>query len=259
MNFYEELLDKKKEYETVPTMSAPGLLNAVVKDIWDEKHKGMIKVEYIMGEKNKKTTDWVRVMTPYGGKGFGNYWLPEIGSEVLVGFIHGNLNLPVVLGCLYNGTDQPPENTMNEKNTVKTITTKGGSQITFSDEQGKETITIETPKKHQLIVDDEKETISINDKEKKNSVVLDCKGGKVTVTAKTSVSLKVGSKEVLTADSNSLKIAAGTVQVDASQSLKLKGQSTELSGTSVKVKATGELGLQASGIAQLKGSMVKIN
>lgn len=259
MNFYDELLDTKKENNTVPATTSPGLLNAVVKDIWDEKHKGMIKVEYIMGEKNKKTTDWVRVMTPYGGKGFGEYWLPEIGSEVLVGFIHGNLNLPVVLGCLYNGTDQPPANSMNEKNTVKTITTKGGSSITFSDEQGKEKITIETPKSHQIVIDDEKETISVNDKEKKNSLVLDCKGGKVTVTAKASVSLKVGSKEVFTADSNSVKLASGTIQLDATQSLKLKGQSTELSGTSVKVKATGELGLQASGIAQLKGSMVKIN
>lgn len=79
------------------------------------------------------------------------------------------------------------------------------------------------------------------------------------MTAKTTVKLQVGDKEVLKADSNSVKLTAGTVQLDASQSLKLKGQTAEMSGTSVKVKANGELGLQASGVAQVKGSMVKIN
>ena len=77
MNFYDELLSDKKEEKTYPEITAPGLLNAIVKDIWDKDHMGMIKVEYLMGEKDKKTSDWVRVMTGYGGNGFGNYWLPD--------------------------------------------------------------------------------------------------------------------------------------------------------------------------------------
>ena len=85
----------------------------------------MIKVEYMMGEKDKKTSDWVRVMSGYCGNGFGNYWLPEIGTEVLVGFIHGNMNMPVVLGCLWNGKDKLPEGTADEKNETKTVMTKG--------------------------------------------------------------------------------------------------------------------------------------
>lgn len=258
-NFYEELLEKTDDNDTLPPVTAPGLLNGVVKENYDEKHKGMVKVEYIMGEKNKKTSDWVRVMTPYGGKGYGNYWLPEINTEVIVGFVHGNLNIPVVLGCLWNNVDQHPEKTVNEKNTVKTIMTKAGNKVTFSEEKGKETITIETPKSHKVILDDEKEAITLQDKEKHNSVVLDCKGGNVTVTAKKTLSFKVGSKEVWKADSNSVKITSGTIQLDASQSLKMKGQTVDASGTSVKVKANGELGLQASGMTQVKGSMVKIN
>ena len=259
MNFYDELLAPKREIDTFPPVTAPGLLNAIVKDIWDEKHKGMIKVEYIMGEKNKKTSDWVRVMTPYGGNEYGNYWLPEIGTEVIVGFVNGNLNMPIVLGCLWNEKDQFPKGAPGEKNEQKTIMTKAGSSITFSDTEGKEKIAIKTPKELEITIDDEAEAISFQDKEKNNSVLMDCKGGNVTVTAKTAISLKVGSKEILKADANTVKIAAGTVEVDATQSLKLKGQTTEASGTQVKVKANGELGLEASGIAQLKGSMVKIN
>ena len=62
MNFYDELLADKAEDKTFPEVTAPGLLNAIVKDIWDEEHQGMIKVEYLMGEKDKKTSDWVRVL-----------------------------------------------------------------------------------------------------------------------------------------------------------------------------------------------------
>ena len=93
MNFYDELLTDKPEDKTYPEITAPGLLNAIVKEIWDKEHVGMIKVEYMMGEKDKKTSDWVRVMSGYCGNGFGNYWLPEIGTEVLVGFIHGNMQM----------------------------------------------------------------------------------------------------------------------------------------------------------------------
>lgn len=259
MNFYDELLEAKKENDTLPPVTAPGLLNAVVKDIWDEEHKGMIKVEYLLGEKDHKTSDWVRVMSFYGGKDFGNYWLPEIGTEVVVGFVQGNLNMPIVLGCLWNSTDTYPPETVNEKNEVKTIMTKAGNKITFSDTENKAKITIETPKKLALTIDDESEMISMEDSEKENCVTLDCKNGDVTVTAKSSIKLKVGSKEVLSADSDTVKIAAQTVQLDGSQKLKLKGQTTDVSGTTLNVKSSGKLGLEASGAAQLKGSVVKIN
>ena len=259
MNFYDELLSEQKDDKTYPEITAPGLLNAIVKEIWDEEHVGMIKVEYLMGEKDKKTSDWVRVMTNYGGNGFGNYWLPEIGTVVLVGFIHGNMNMPVVLGCLWNGTDKLPEGTATEKNETKTLITKGGHKILFSEVEKKEKITVTTPKELQIVLDDENEAILVQDKQKENSIQIDCKNGAMKLTAKKEISLSIGAKEVMSASSDTVKLTCGTVQLDAQQTLKLAGQTTSVEGTSVKLKANGELGLQASGMAQLKGSMVKIN
>jgi uncharacterized protein involved in type VI secretion and phage assembly len=259
LNFYDELLADKAEDKTFPEVTAPGLLNAIVKDIWDEEHQGMIKVEYLMGEKDKKTSDWVRVLTNYAGNGFGNYWLPEIGTEVLVGFIHGNMNMPVVLGCFWNGTDKIPEGVANEKNETKTVMTKGGHKITFTETEGKEKITVNTPKGLEMLLDDENEVISVQDEKKENSLAMDCKNGTVTVKAKKELSFMAGNKEVIKADSDTVKIACGAIQLEAQQTLKLKGQTASIQGTSVKMKADGEMGLQASGIAQLKGSMVKIN
>lgn len=259
MNFYDELLSDKKEEKTYPEITAPGLLNAIVKDIWDKDHMGMIKVEYLMGEKDKKTSDWVRVMTGYGGNGFGNYWLPEIGTEVLVGFINGNMNMPVVLGCLWNGTDKLPEGAASEKNETKTVMTKGGHKITFTETENKGKITVNTPKGLEILLDDEQETIQIQDKGKENSILLDSKNGAIALKAKQEITLTVGTKEALKADANGVKVTGSTIQLEAQQSLKTKGQSTSVEGTSIKVKADGELGLQASGMTQLKGSMVKIN
>ncbi|MCI9174202.1 MAG: hypothetical protein HFH49_04530 [Lachnospiraceae bacterium] len=259
MNFYDELLSEKKDDKTYPEITAPGLLNAIVKDIWDEQHKGMIKVEYLMGEKDKKTSDWVRVMTNYGGDGFGNYWLPEIGTEVLVGFIHGSMNMPVVLGCLWNGKDQLPEGAAGEKNETKTVITKGGHKITFTETKDKEKITVNTPKGLEILLDDENEAVFVQDPKKENSIHLDCKNGAMKLTAKQEMSLTIGTKEVMKADADTIKLTSGTIQLDAQQTLKLSGQTTSVEGTSIKVKADGELGLQASGATQIKGSMVKIN
>ncbi len=259
MNFYDELLETKKKNDTLSTVTAPGLLNAIVKDIWNEKHPGMVKIEYLLGEKDYKTSDWVRVMTPYAGTEYGNYWLPEIGTEVVVGFIQGNLNMPIILGCLWNQIDSHPKEAVNQENDIKTIMTKAGNKITFCDKKEKEKITIETPKNMNITIDDENELIVLQDKEKKNGVVVDGKEGNITVTAKTAIKLQIGNKEVLTADSNTVKITSGTVQLEGIQNLKLKGQTTDISGTNVKVKANGEMGLQSSGVAQIKGSIVKIN
>jgi len=259
VNFYDELLSDKPEDKTYPEITAPGLQSAIVKEIWDKEHPGMVKVEYVMGEKDKKTSDWVRVMSGYCGGGFGSYFLPEIGTEVLVGFIHGNMNMPVVLGCLWNAQNKLPEGVAEEKNETKTVITKGGHKITFTETKDKGKITVNTPKGLEILLDDENEAILVQDKGKENSLSMDCKNGSVTLKAKKEISLTIGTKEVMKADANTVKVACGTVQLDAQQNLKLGGQSTSLTGTSVKVKADGELGLQASGMTQLKGSMVKIN
>ena len=111
---------------------------------------------------------------------FLHYWLPEIGTEVLVGFIHGNMNMPVVLGCLWNGKDQLPEGAATEKNETKTVMTKGGNKVTFTETEGKQKITVETPKGLTVLMDDENEAIFVQDKEKENSIHLDCKNGAMT-------------------------------------------------------------------------------
>ena len=62
MGMFDDLLDSGKTYNR--TEQIPGIVTGIVKENWDEKHKGQLKVEYNLGEEGKNLTGWVPVMTP---------------------------------------------------------------------------------------------------------------------------------------------------------------------------------------------------
>lgn len=231
----------------------------IVKENWDDKHQGMVKVEYSLGEAGKNISGWMPVMSLYAGKEFGVYMLPEVGCEVVIAFQLGDRNCPIVIGTLWNKTNTIPAKTANKDNTVKLVRTKAGSLIRFTEEKGKEKIEIQTPGELKVVLDDEKKTASLTDKGGKNQILLDAKGGQITVSADKKLSFKAGGKEILVMDSNKASLKAGTVKLEAQQSLGVKGQSCKYEGASVEMKASGTLKLESSGITQVKGSMLKLN
>lgn len=126
----------------------PGLVNARVVDNNDPGGAGRIKVQFIWQEEN--VTNWARMMTPHAGADRGFMFLPEVGDEVVVGFGDGDVEKPVILGCLWNGVDKPPREDFwggdVGPNDVKRIVTKSGHRIHIVDKQGKESIVLATPK-----------------------------------------------------------------------------------------------------------------
>lgn len=261
MDLFKEILDTKA------SSSAPefrrqmaDLATAIVKENWDKEHPGCVKVEYILGMKGAKTSDWIRVLHGYAGKGFGSYALPEIGSEVLVGFIMGDMENAIVLGCLHNSESPLPEKTANEANTIKEIRTKGGYELVLSEEKGKEKLSVKTPGEQLLTIDDENQKIEISDKQGKDTIVIDGKENCISVSAEKK--LELASKEtkiLLDGASGKIELSASKLCVNGKQTTEIQGQSLKLEGTSVEMKAKGTLKVEASGIAQLKGAMVKIN
>ncbi len=236
-----------------------GIVTGIVKENWDDKHQGMVKVEYSLGEEGKNVSGWMPVMSLYAGKEFGVYILPEVGAEVVVAFQLGDRNCPVMLGTLWNKTNTIPKETANKDNSIKLIQTPSGCMVRFSEEKGKEKIEIQTPGELKVVLDDEKQTVELADKDGKNKILLDSKGGEVSVIADKKLSLKAGGKEILVMDSNQAAFKTGTVKIEAQQSLNIKGQSSKIEGASVEVKANGTLKMEASGITQVKGSMLKLN
>ena len=102
---------------------------------------------------DEMVSEWCRVAQPYAGNGYGVFLVPEVGDEVLVAFIHGDMRLPIVLGGLYNGQDKPPTSRQDDTD-QKLIRTKAGHELLFDDSDGTERVTLETAGGHALDLDD---------------------------------------------------------------------------------------------------------
>lgn len=244
-----------------PMDKVNSITTGIVKENWDKDHPGMIKVELFLGEQGKNVTGWVPIATPYGGKAHGLYMLPEVGSEVVVGFNMGDRNCPIVIGCLWNHVNTLPPDTANKKNSIKRFKTKGGCEVVFEEEEKKEKIKISTPGELSIQLDDEKKAITVIDKDGKNGITIDCGKGAVTVLADKKMEFSVGGEIMMSLDggSKTTTLKSNNIKLQAKQGLELKGQSLKAEGSMTELKGKSTLKIESSAIAEIKGAMVKIN
>ncbi|HCB12829.1 MAG TPA: type VI secretion system tip protein VgrG [Gammaproteobacteria bacterium] len=94
---------------------------------------------------DENSSCWIRVAQSWAGKKWGAIYLPRIGQEVIVDFLEGNPNLPIITGRVYNGANLPPYTLPDKKtmSTLKSLSSKGGdgfNEFRFEDDKGKEQI-----------------------------------------------------------------------------------------------------------------------
>lgn len=237
------------------------ITTGLVKDNWDDGHPGMVKVEYFLGTQGKNVTGWLPVAAPYAYEDCGMYLLPEIGSEVVIAFNMGDRNCPVVIGCLWNQKNKLMKDTAVEGNKIKRFKTKGGCEVVFEEEKGKEAIEVHTPASLKLRIEDENQTITIEDKDKKNGILIDVKNGNIKLFADKKMTLEVGGKEMLALDgsNNSITAKADEIKEETAKAHTIKGQNVKVEGTQIDINGKSQLSVQSSGMAQFKGATVKIN
>jgi phage baseplate assembly protein V len=117
-----------------------GVAEALVHDNDDPLQEGRVQLT-LPWFSASMVTEWCRVAQPYAGDGYGAYFVPEVGDEVLVAFVHGDMRMPVVLGGLYNGKDKPPEARGGGED-PKYIRTRAGHRISFEDAEGRQKIEV---------------------------------------------------------------------------------------------------------------------
>lgn len=231
-----------------------------VKENWNDKNPGMVKVEYFLGTTGKNVSAWVPVAVPYAGNSYGNYFLPEVGSTVVLGFNMGDRNMPIVLGCLWNDVNKLPTNTAAKDNPKKLVKTKGGNEVLLSDEKKKESIDVHTPGELRVKLADEKQTITVQDKNSKNLLEIKAKDGHVRIAAASKITLECGGTAVtIDGKAKKLTLSMNQIEIKGSQTVKINGQSTNISGSMIDVKGSASLKMDGGGMAQLKAGMVKIN
>jgi phage baseplate assembly protein gpV len=124
-------------------------------EIYTDKY-GRVKVQFHWdryGSSDENSSAWLRVASLWAGDQWGIFFLPRIGQEVMVDFVQGDPDQPVITGSLYNANNMPPENLPTDQtvSTIKTRSSKGGTaanynEIRFEDKKGSEALDITAEK-----------------------------------------------------------------------------------------------------------------
>lgn len=221
------------------TRLQPGqtLLIGKVTNNQDPDGLGRVRVKFPTLTENHES-QWARVVAIGAGNSRGFDCLPEINDEVLVGFEHGDIHRPFVIGGLWNGVDPTPEPVANSVTSsgvrLRTFKTRTGHELQFVEEDkgaSKKGIRLTSVYGHQIYLDDSSQQIEIHTKNG-HKVVLDDRNKKIAIDS-------AGGHQY--------------VMNDMSRSISM----TSTGSVSIKAKTT--LDLEASGIVTVKGSLIRLN
>jgi type VI secretion system secreted protein VgrG len=166
-----EAIESRQPYRSLPTAAKPvvaGMQTAVVcgsdtdEDIAVDKY-GRIQVTFHWNKPDKanaKSSCPVRVASPWAGKNWGAVSIPRVGQEVVVSFLEGDPDRPLIIGSVYNADQMPPYElpTNQTQSGVKSRSSKGATaenfnEIRFEDKKGSEEIYIHAEKDMQIVVE----------------------------------------------------------------------------------------------------------
>lgn len=131
-------------------------------EIFTDKY-GRVKVQFHWdrhGKMDEGSSCWLRVAQISAGSGWGSMFIPRIGTEVMINFLEGDPDQPIIAGCVYNAASMPPYKLPDHKtrSTIKshsTISGGGFNEIRFEDKKGKEQIFIHAEKNEDIRVNNE--------------------------------------------------------------------------------------------------------
>jgi len=191
-------------------------------EIFTDKY-GRVKVQFFWdrrGKKDDKSSCWVRVSTVWAGKGWGVINTPRIGQEVLVAFLNGDPEDPIIIGRVYNAEQMPPYALPANKTQsgIKTRSTLQGTpdnfnEIRFEDKKGSEELYIHAEKDKKIVVEHDKaESVGNNNSE---SI-----GNDETISVGSNQKVTVGKDQAVSVSGNrSVNVSKSeTIGIDANRS-----------------------------------------
>lgn len=224
----------------------PGLTIGLVTDNQDPIGQGRVKLIFPWLSADHGST-WARIVAPGAGKNRGIQFMPEVNDEVLVGFEQGDMQHPYVIGGLWNGKDAPPLNTsdstvINGSNVQRrVIRSRAGHEILIDDDSSGGLSILVTGSKQYSI------KLSLGD----DAITIDS-AGDIKLVAQKNIQLEAATGEIV--------LKARAIKLEAQTDLGFKGTSAKLEAqTTMDIKATGMMSINATGILELKGSLIKLN
>ncbi|MFZ1984805.1 MAG: type VI secretion system tip protein TssI/VgrG [Desulfatitalea sp.] len=151
-----------------PKPTIEGVQTAIVtgpagEEIYTDRH-GRVKVQFHwdrIGKNDDKSSCWIRVSQLWAGAGWGAMFIPRIGQEVIVDFLEGDPDRPIITGRVYHGENVTPYDlpAQKSKSTIKSNTTSGGSgsnELRFEDKKENEEIYLHGQKNWTIAIENDK-------------------------------------------------------------------------------------------------------
>jgi type VI secretion system secreted protein VgrG len=245
-------------------------------EVWIDKY-GRVKVRFHwdrQGRCDERSSCWVRVAQNWAGRNWGMVFHPRIGQEVVVQFLEGDPDRPLITGRVYNEEQMPPYElpANGSRSTIKSRSTPRGepdnfNEIRFEDKKGEEQVFVQAEKDHVINVkNDQSRTVGNNRSTMiGNDESLDIKGSRAETIAKDET-VSVGGDRHTAIDGtdtltikgdHSIKVGEGsqTIEVGANRAITISGNRTisvegDQAGTvagTLKSSAGGDMKLGADG------------
>ncbi len=199
---------------------------------------GEFRVQVEMPVFNNEGKVWARVAQPDAGNERSLFIRPEIGDEVVLGFLNNDPRYPIILGGVHSSNSPSPIE-QNSENNEKGFVTRSNLKLIFNDDE--KSILVETPGGNSVVLSDQDESIKMTDQHG-NKIVMDQSGISIQSAGEVSIS------------------SSGETEIKAGSDVNIEGINVNASAQA-QFKAEGSAGaeLSTSGSAVVKGSIVQIN
>lgn len=213
-------------------------------EIWTDKY-GRIKVQFHwdqLGQHDEKSSCWIRLDCGWAGKQWGAIFLPRVGQEVIVSYLEGDPDRPLITGAVYNAEQTVPYTLPDEqtKSTVKTNTSKGGqgfNEIRFEDKKDSEELYFHAQKDHNIVVEHDRTKKVLNNETN-------------TIKQDRSTTIQEGNDTYVVAKGNrTFQVNTGneTYEVKGTRDLTVTGDETHTDKANFTQKVTGNYELKVTG------------
>lgn len=239
---------------------------------------GRVKVQFHWDRLNKRDDDssfWIRVASAWAGANWGQISIPRIGQEVIVSFLEGDPDRPIITGRVYNDQQMPPYSLPGNKTQsgVKSRSSMGGSsedfnEFRFEDKKGSEQIYLHAQMNYDELIEN-KHTITVQ----KSDQIITLEQGNREITLK-----KGNTKHTMSLGNHTLDCTAGKIKETAAQEIRMEvGPSCSIVMNPTSITLTqgpntikmGPMGIEMSGapnvkisaaaIVEISGALIKIN
>ncbi len=234
---------------------------------------GRVKVQFFWdreGKRDENSSCWLRVSTSWAGKNWGIVSIPRIGQEVVIAFLEGDPDQPIIVGSVYNGEQMPPYELPGSKTQsgIKSRSSLGGSpanfnEIRFEDKTGSEQIYVHAERDHGTIVEHDQTLFVGNDKLERVD-----RDKTIEITRAhterigTTMSLQVGADQTILVGSNLTEVVALNYAETVGAAMELTvGGALAISVGAVKTESVGAASIEqvAGGKTLTVGSDLKEN